>query len=213
MWQWMCGFSSLGMSKCLSTVLFWVIMHPIFKDHGFFLQMVPTGCLETSVRNYHYSLSNDPEERSSHLLRGGSLTSWLTGCYEVGKGNNSTVYLFALFIFNITGTVCLTLNTKARRSFKASPASDPTWHPNVTEGLILNFAQSRGQQRYLPYRGTGFFVPCRRQSLSLVTGIVAQRYAHRQDSASGLETDESSDLRLPPRYKSDRFYFWGFYTA
>ena len=28
---------------------------------------------ETSVWNYHYSLSNDPEERSSHLLRGGRL--------------------------------------------------------------------------------------------------------------------------------------------
>ena len=30
---------------------------------------------ETSVRNYHYSLRNDPEEGSSHLLRGGSLKS------------------------------------------------------------------------------------------------------------------------------------------
>jgi hypothetical protein len=28
-----------------------------------------------SVRNYHYSLRNDPEERSSQLLRGGSLKS------------------------------------------------------------------------------------------------------------------------------------------
>ena len=28
---------------------------------------------ETSVRNYHYSLRNKPEERSSQLLRGGSL--------------------------------------------------------------------------------------------------------------------------------------------
>ena len=31
--------------------------------------------LETSVRNYHYSLRNDPEELSSHLLRGESLKS------------------------------------------------------------------------------------------------------------------------------------------
>ena len=30
------------------------------------------GCPETSVRNYHNSLRNDPEERSSRLLRGGS---------------------------------------------------------------------------------------------------------------------------------------------
>jgi len=30
-------------------------------------------CPETSAKNYHYSLRNNPEERSSHLLRGGSL--------------------------------------------------------------------------------------------------------------------------------------------
>ena len=34
--------------------------------------MEPIVCPETSVRNYHYSLRHDPEERSSHLLRGGS---------------------------------------------------------------------------------------------------------------------------------------------
>jgi hypothetical protein len=32
-------------------------------------------CPETSVRNYHYSLRNNPEQRSSHLLRGGSQKS------------------------------------------------------------------------------------------------------------------------------------------
>jgi hypothetical protein len=37
--------------------------------------MEPTGCPETSVRNYHYSLCDNPEEESSHLLRGGSLKS------------------------------------------------------------------------------------------------------------------------------------------
>jgi len=31
------------------------------------------GCPKTSVRNHHYLLRNSPEERSSHLLRGGSL--------------------------------------------------------------------------------------------------------------------------------------------
>ena len=36
--------------------------------------MGPIRCPETSVRNYHYSLRNNPEERSSHLLRRGSLT-------------------------------------------------------------------------------------------------------------------------------------------
>jgi hypothetical protein len=33
------------------------------------------GCPETSVRNCHYSLRNKTEERSSQLLRGGSLKS------------------------------------------------------------------------------------------------------------------------------------------
>jgi hypothetical protein len=37
--------------------------------------MEPIGCLETLVRNYHYSLRNNPEERSSYLLRGESLKS------------------------------------------------------------------------------------------------------------------------------------------
>jgi len=35
--------------------------------------MGPIYCPETSVGNYHYSLRNDPEERSSRLLRVGSL--------------------------------------------------------------------------------------------------------------------------------------------
>ena len=44
------------------------------KAVGFLtLRMGPTDCSETSVRNYHYSLRNNPEERSSLLLRGGSL--------------------------------------------------------------------------------------------------------------------------------------------
>ena len=37
--------------------------------------MGPTDCPETSVRNYTYSLRNSPQEHSSRLLRGGSLTS------------------------------------------------------------------------------------------------------------------------------------------
>jgi len=37
--------------------------------------MGPVCCPETSVRNYHYSLRNNPEERSVYLLIGGSLKS------------------------------------------------------------------------------------------------------------------------------------------
>ena len=51
---------------------------PTFRDtlsvpSLWFLKMGPIGCPETSVRNYHYTLRNKPAERSSHLLRGGSL--------------------------------------------------------------------------------------------------------------------------------------------
>jgi hypothetical protein len=38
------------------------------------LNMGPTGCPETSVRNYHYPLCNNQEGRK-FLLRGGSLKS------------------------------------------------------------------------------------------------------------------------------------------
>jgi len=37
------------------------------------LKMGQIGCPETSLRNYHYSLRNEPEEGSCHQLLGGSL--------------------------------------------------------------------------------------------------------------------------------------------
>jgi hypothetical protein len=41
-----------------------------------------------SVRNYHYSLRKNPEERSSHLLLGGSLKSCVLkkNCIFIGQG-------------------------------------------------------------------------------------------------------------------------------
>jgi hypothetical protein len=46
----------------------------IFLD-SWALKMVSTGCPETSLRNHHHSLHNNPVERSSRLLRGGGLKS------------------------------------------------------------------------------------------------------------------------------------------
>jgi hypothetical protein len=43
------------------------------------LKMGPIGCPETSVRNYLYLLRHSSEERSSHLLLGGSLKSRKSG--------------------------------------------------------------------------------------------------------------------------------------
>ena len=63
----------------LRTALFgvntqWVVVIS-YRRFGTTCQLGQKGCLEISVRNYHYSLRNDPEERSSQLLRGGSLKS------------------------------------------------------------------------------------------------------------------------------------------
>ena len=49
------------------------------------------GCAETSVSNYHYSLRNDPEERSSHLIRSGSLKS--------RKGRTTRILLRLFYTF------------------------------------------------------------------------------------------------------------------
>jgi hypothetical protein len=51
---------------------------------------------ETSVRNYHHLLRNNSEERSSHLLRGGSLKPrlTLTNSTEVHQYNKTIVMYF-----------------------------------------------------------------------------------------------------------------------
>ena len=77
LWSWL----------LLRAALFWVITQPVVVISyrcfwttyrvPFFapfypwpLKKGPIGRLETSVRNYHYWLRSDPEERSSYLLRG-----------------------------------------------------------------------------------------------------------------------------------------------
>jgi hypothetical protein len=47
--------------------------------------MEPTVCPETSVRTYHSTLRNIPEERRSHLRRGGSLKSRSENCFRCRK--------------------------------------------------------------------------------------------------------------------------------
>jgi hypothetical protein len=50
--------------------------------------MEPTGCPETSVPNYHCTLRNIPEGRSSHLRRGGSMKS----CIRFGHHRKHTAF-------------------------------------------------------------------------------------------------------------------------
>ena len=47
----------------------------LISGHFWRLKMAPISCPETSVINNHYTLHNNPKERSSHLLLGGSLKS------------------------------------------------------------------------------------------------------------------------------------------
>jgi hypothetical protein len=64
---------------CLGTAFLWVVtQRDVVIWDSRTLSLGPIVCLESSVRNYHYSLSNNPEERSSQLLRAGSLKSRLS---------------------------------------------------------------------------------------------------------------------------------------
>jgi hypothetical protein len=48
------------------------------------MKMGPTGCPETLVMNYHYTLRDTPEERISHVHPGGNLKSrMLQSCLPV----------------------------------------------------------------------------------------------------------------------------------
>jgi hypothetical protein len=64
----------VGRSTALRTALSSVITQQVVVI-SWLLKLRPTGCPETSIRNYNYSLHNKPEDCSSHLLRSGSLAS------------------------------------------------------------------------------------------------------------------------------------------
>ena len=68
--------SAVNRGLNLRTALFWVItQRAVVIPHRLFGTAFWRGCLETSVRDYHYSLRTNPEERGSRLLRGGNLKS------------------------------------------------------------------------------------------------------------------------------------------
>ena len=56
------------------------------------LKTGPIGCPETSVRNYHNTLRNSPEERSSNIL---AAEAWIQEkCYLKKLGNLTVPYSF-----------------------------------------------------------------------------------------------------------------------
>jgi hypothetical protein len=97
----------LDHSMGFRTVLFWVVTQRVvanslqkFRDSlsvpssgainpwiildSWTLQIGPLCGLEMSIRNYHYSLCNNSDDHSSHLLSGGSLKSRMAWTY-VGR--------------------------------------------------------------------------------------------------------------------------------
>jgi len=67
-------FFNWGYSPCARAALLWIIMHRavVVSNRRFGTVRLSQ---KKSVRIHHHSLRNDPEERSSHSLGGGSLKS------------------------------------------------------------------------------------------------------------------------------------------
>ena len=70
-------------------------------------------CPETSVRNYHYTLRNDPEERGSHRPRGGSLQS---------RADASTVLRQGYTVVHPSGSFICFLHAASRPSHQTKLA-------------------------------------------------------------------------------------------
>jgi hypothetical protein len=124
MWQWMCRFPVLATCNWLRTVLFWVMTHPIFRGSGFLTPEYGTGRLSRNVYAT-FSVTTQKSAVLFHFAAEAWNHVWLVDM-RFGKEISSQYICFGLFVFNITGAGYLTLNTKARRSFKMSPTSDPT---------------------------------------------------------------------------------------
>jgi len=78
------------------------LLGPICKGQewtSWSFKMGPLDCPETSVRNCHSKLHNNPEERISHLHRGGSLKS--------RKFRNIQTLLFKFFISNCSFNIAV----------------------------------------------------------------------------------------------------------
>jgi len=81
---------------------------PTFRDnlsvpcfYSWPLKKGPIGCPETSVRNYHHSLRNSPEERRSHLLRGGSLKWHKWSAVQTARSDRAFVDLLDMATFTL----------------------------------------------------------------------------------------------------------------
>jgi len=69
--------------------------------------MVPIVCPETSIRNYHYSLRNDPEERSAHLLQPCSPCSRVIVSCIIVLSSIELYFQYVIQVYTGTGTMLL----------------------------------------------------------------------------------------------------------
>ena len=85
------------------------------------LKMEPIYCAETSVRNCRYSLRHNSEERSSRILRGGSLNSSNICHLAISFQTRSLVDKWLIILILIlrrsrTGTVWFYTSTRNKRA-------------------------------------------------------------------------------------------------
>jgi len=80
------------------------------------LKMVPIGCPQTSVINYHYSLRNNPEERSYQLLRGGNLKSRIIIIVTYSECVSMALMLLNMLNSNVTTVYCFCQQSYMLRS-------------------------------------------------------------------------------------------------
>jgi len=76
--------------------------------------MGPIDCPESSVRNYHHPLHNNPEERSSHLLRGRNLKTRLLNFYQ-RLGVDVLVFLYTKYKAARSSVTLVTVYQSTRR--------------------------------------------------------------------------------------------------
>jgi hypothetical protein len=128
--------------------------------------MGPVCCPETSVMNYHYTLRNIPEERSSHLLRGRNLKSRHIWLINIKMALHCTVHTEARVHKNTEISVnILTMAADGhKRSVSRSASFTAHSKPARVDPIVGLAVVTR---RFLPLRPTS-----RRFTTSPVSGYI-----------------------------------------
>jgi hypothetical protein len=95
--------------KSLHLASFLAWLGPAFILDSWPLKMEPRGCPETSVMNYHYTLSNSPEGPTSHVPRGRTLknlvlfpvSTWKTHFFSFSKHVRHTLQFIFMSLIHL----------------------------------------------------------------------------------------------------------------